>query len=440
MASRGDDSGRYDAEAVDSLVPPDLQRLARAMLREFDDLMSRIANEVWASVPAYAELVFKRGELRERIRENVHTVIVCLLEGREPTPAELSRASLTGERRALQGVSPSSVIQSFRTAERALNEEYFDWCSRMQVQRANIRRGRATLISSLDQLEHAMLASHLEIQHQIEEGRRLSEPALFRNLAAGGNVDRADVERLATTLGIDDPEHASFVTVALATSQGADRAAMEQHRHHVVGRLRGLLAIPVLSGTVQTGSDDWLAILTMPWAAELDLLAQRLTTALRQESVAGLRASVGEPFSGLSSLGTSCRQAIVTLESRAGRETPAPVVLFRDSLLEVLIHRDGATSRHLVQRYLSRLQGPELLLTLTTHLDHDLSVRATSEALHVHKNTVVYRLRRIEELTGLSLRNTRDLALLVLATEADRVARATGSAAKQTRLPRSGDE
>ncbi|MDQ6525122.1 helix-turn-helix domain-containing protein [Nocardioides sp. LHD-245] len=407
-------------------VPPDLQRLARAMLKEFDDLMTRIVDEVWASVPAYAELVFKQGELRERIRENVHTVIVCLLEGRAPTSAELARASLTGERRALQGVSPSSVIQSFRTAERALNDEYFDWCSRMQVQQANIRKGRATLISSLDQLEHAMLTSHLEIQHQIEEGRRLSEPALFRSLAAGGNVDRADVERLAVTMGIDDPEHASFVTLALGTSTPADRAAMEQHRHHVVGRLRNLLAVPVLSGTVQTGSDGWLAILAMPWEAELDLLAQRVTAALKQDAAADLRASVGEPFSGLSGLGTSCRQAVLTLESRSGRETPAPVVLFRDSLLEVLIHRDGATARQLVQRYLSRLQGTELLLTLTTHLDHDLSVRATSEALHVHKNTVVYRLRRIEELTGLNLRTTRDLALLVLATEADRAAKAAG--------------
>jgi DNA-binding PucR family transcriptional regulator len=41
---------------------------------------------------------------------------------------------------------------------------------------------------------------------------------------------------------------------------------------------------------------------------------------------------------------------------------------------------------------------------------------ATSAALHVHRNTLAYRLRRIQELADLDLDDPRDLACVYLAT------------------------
>ncbi|WP_045305489.1 PucR family transcriptional regulator [Saccharothrix sp. ST-888] len=49
-----------------------------------------------------------------------------------------------------------------------------------------------------------------------------------------------------------------------------------------------------------------------------------------------------------------------------------------------------------------------LLGTLNTFLDHDGSWARTAEALHLHVNTVHYRIRRIEELTGRSLARLED--------------------------------
>jgi sugar diacid utilization regulator len=398
-------------------ITEDVKRVARAMLKEFDDLMTRIVTEVWASVPAYAELVLQQSELRERIRENVHNVIVCLLEDRQPTPEELARARTTGERRAIQGVSASAVIQSFRTAERALNDEYVDWCSRMQVQRANIGSGRSAMIRSLDALEHAMLEAHMEIQRQVEEDLRLSEPGLFRRLASGSSVEVAELQRLAVTMGIDDHERDTFVIVALGSRSRADRAEMEMHRHRFVSRLRQLFGVPVLSGTVEAEGLDWVTLFAMPWrGSDLQSLASRIADSFRYDAASDAVAAISNTCVGMSGLGTACKQAITVLESR--KDDGAPVLLFRDRLLEVLVHRDPPMARHLVQRYLEPLQGGDLIVTLRTHLEHDLSVRATAEALHVHKNTVVYRLRRIEERTGLLTRRPRDLAKLVLALEA----------------------
>ncbi|MBP6710822.1 MAG: helix-turn-helix domain-containing protein, partial [Propionivibrio sp.] len=42
---------------------------------------------------------------------------------------------------------------------------------------------------------------------------------------------------------------------------------------------------------------------------------------------------------------------------------------------------------------------------------------ATAKALHIHRNTLDYRLRQISELTGLDLANTDDRLLLYVALQ-----------------------
>ena len=52
--------------------------------------------------------------------------------------------------------------------------------------------------------------------------------------------------------------------------------------------------------------------------------------------------------------------------------------------------------------------------TLAALLDHDGSAKHAAEALFCHRNTVIYRARQIEELTGRRLGDPRDKLLLGL--------------------------
>lgn len=56
--------------------------------------------------------------------------------------------------------------------------------------------------------------------------------------------------------------------------------------------------------------------------------------------------------------------------------------------------------------------GSELLRTLRVVLDTDRSWQAAASRLHVHKQTLGYRIRQIERLTGRSLKSTRDIGEL----------------------------
>ena len=89
-----------------------------------------------------------------------------------------------------------------------------------------------------------------------------------------------------------------------------------------------------------------------------------------------------------------------------------------DYLLETLVGRSPRLAARLKVKLLAPLSDDdhgELAQTLQTFLRCRFDRTATSAALHVHRNTLAYRLRRIEEITGLDLGSPRDLACAYMA-------------------------
>ena len=77
---------------------------------------------------------------------------------------------------------------------------------------------------------------------------------------------------------------------------------------------------------------------------------------------------------------------------------------FVDDVLGELVRYDAAHGSHLVE-------------TLAALFHDGPNVRSVAEALHVHPNTVTYRLRRISEITGLDLASHRDRLTAQVALE-----------------------
>lgn len=85
---------------------------------------------------------------------------------------------------------------------------------------------------------------------------------------------------------------------------------------------------------------------------------------------------------------------------------------------------DAAAVRSLVTHVLGRVidydktHRADLLLTVRLWVERDRQNASVADALHVHPNTVAYRLRRFEELTDRDLNSTADLAEVWLALQA----------------------
>jgi DNA-binding PucR family transcriptional regulator len=96
------------------------------------------------------------------------------------------------------------------------------------------------------------------------------------------------------------------------------------------------------------------------------------------------------------------------------------VVTVNDRLPEVLLSASPEVSSLLVEETVGPLlsqsahQSEVLVTTLAALIHHNGSPTRAAEALYCHRNTVIYRLKQIEQLTGRDLQVPRDRLLLGL--------------------------
>ena len=405
-------------------TPPEVLRVARSMVADFEPIIGEITDRVWRLVPAYPQVVVDRTDLTAQVRDSILNVLVCLMEERAPSQGELDSAATNGERRALQGVAQAAIIQSYRNAERSLVDTFLDRCARMHVGAAAVRVGQQAIITVLDQLEGSMLTAYQRMQQRIATRTVLTEPDLMNRLVSGEPIDPADLAGLVRSLGLALDEDDLVLGIALAPAEDVVDVdpltdPLAELRHHVVAHLRAETGSTPLSGVVREDGQAPVVVLAVAWQDTPTDLVRVLTAGLagRRIAIAAI-GGVGESRRGLARVGGSCRQAIGALRVGRLRQANRQVVAFSDVLLEVWALRDPRMVVNLQDRYLRPLAGHEHLVdTLRAHLATDLSVPETARRLVVHPNTVSYRLRRIHELTGLDLHQVRDVARAVLAVD-----------------------
>ncbi|QDP97440.1 PucR family transcriptional regulator [Microlunatus elymi] len=137
---------------------------------------------------------------------------------------------------------------------------------------------------------------------------------------------------------------------------------------------------------------------------------------------------IGPPVDHLADATRSTRAALSGYRAAAGwPDAPRPVRA--DELLpERALSGDGHARRALARLIYTPLAdaGSGLLETLVVFLDNGASVEATARALFVHANTVRYRLKRIQEVSGYSPTDPRDAYVLRLAVTLGRLLPADG--------------
>jgi purine catabolism regulator len=137
-----------------------------------------------------------------------------------------------------------------------------------------------------------------------------------------------------------------------------------------------------------------------------------------------LDATVGlcRPFPAERSLAVARREALWALDraAEAGRE----VVSYGDDRTERWLTGDSADLRALVEQVLGAVlaydaaHAGDLVASVRVWLEHDRQTDRAARALHVHPNTLLYRVRRFEQISGRSLASTESLAEVWLALRA----------------------
>ncbi|MDX6331026.1 MAG: hypothetical protein QOI83_3409 [Streptomycetaceae bacterium] len=257
-------------------------------------------------------------------------------------------------------------------------------------------RGR---LPSLVLLQHVATVGALALAQLAagrERRRRLGAELLVRLLDR--RIDPVAAERQLAEAEVELA--GSVLVVGRATADGA-----EDRVHHRLARLR----VPHLL----LSRDETLHIVVADQPDHLDPLAQLLESS----SAVGISGRIGTPER-LPEAGQEARWALGAAEAeerrliRYGNETA------------LLLPRTPTEAQSLVSRVLGPLvdhdaeRGTDYLRTLRTVLVRNRSWQLAAEDLHIHKQTLGYRLRKIEQLTGRGLNRTEHIAELWFAVRA----------------------
>jgi purine catabolism regulator len=133
------------------------------------------------------------------------------------------------------------------------------------------------------------------------------------------------------------------------------------------------------------------------------------------------RIGVSETLGDAGRIGDAEREARWALS--AADDSSAARVRYGDAAPEIGPRTPDEAEAH-VQRVLSGVlsstapERDELLGTLSSFLHHERSWQHTADAMHLHRQTVLYRIRKMEQLLGLKVSDTGDLAVLWVAMRA----------------------
>jgi len=173
---------------------------------------------------------------------------------------------------------------------------------------------------------------------------------------------------------------------------------------------------------------ELVVLLSAPSVAEgtarLQARAAALLEQLRHETAPPVRLALGGVFGGGNGLARSYQSARSVLRIGRRRHPERTLHCYADQTLAVLLAGLGEgwqadELRRPLQRLAAHDRDGLLQRTLAAWFAHDMKPAVTARALHVHRNTLDYRLRRIAELCALDLARLDDCLLLYIALELD---------------------
>lgn len=352
------------------MTGPDLvNTVCGELLRDLDDLAPRIVTRIRREFPEYA--VVSDADQAAMVVDEVRNIIIGFRDRRPPTAADARHGEALGRRRAEQGIPIETLVGAYNTGYDFLwNELHSRLAARHPPHEAELLPLVNILMAWLRSMTVTVAEGYASANAAREEGRLALAQTFVTGLAQGG-AGSETVESAARGLGFDPT--GTFQVICASAGDWAPRS-LHELRH----RLPGPAAVVVLGRMLTVTVQD------VPVESVLALLGER--------PIAG----AGLPRAGLA----GAAESLIDAERALGlAERRGTVVHFERDWLEATLLPQASRLAPLTQAPAAR-DVPHLAEAVRAYADHHFSITASAEALHVHANTVKYRLTRWQEVTG----------------------------------------
>ncbi|MFB7450943.1 PucR family transcriptional regulator [Streptomyces sp. NPDC056194] len=371
-----------------------LSGVAATLLAGLPELGERMALRIRADVEAYRdESLIPLESLRRSCTANADLILGHLRLG---GPPDASSVRETGRLRAEQGVPLADTLHAYRIGSQLLWTEILAEARTRPEVSGDLLLSESTEFWELSGLyAEAVAVAYREAAAELTSQGQARRSALVAAVFTGVVTDRTLWEAARE---LELPEHGPYaVAAAKAGAPGEEpltgaETALRQANLPSAWRL-----LP----------DEQLALIALPTeTAE--------TTCLRILRRTRARVGFSPRFDSLKDTPQALRFARLAL---AGLEGTGPgVARFDDDPLAMVVAAAPAEAAHLMEVVLRPVldlpaaERSRLLRTLEHWFAAAGSASGAAESLFVHPNTVRYRLRRVEELTGRSLSDPRAAA------------------------------
>ncbi|MFI0141798.1 PucR family transcriptional regulator [Streptomyces luteogriseus] len=384
-----------------------LHRAARVLLDDLPDLTDRLLAVLREQEPAYrAALDHDHAATWQEVYRSLRHSVTSLLDPRGTREAAHRCTWRIGVARAEQGLPLDAVLHAFRLGGSLVWQRLVEETTRSEPEDVRLLVHVATDVWNFVD-EHCTLVADAYRQAERQLAwRRENRVRLLAAALLDGTSRIADLPETAERLCL--PEHGRYVVVAIAGGPPHDLpVGASAYRHSGADVDHGI----VLVGDEGDGKTD-----RDPLAA----------LALTAGTPAGCRIGVGSAVTGLAAVGDARRLADLALSICPPE---GGTVLLTEHLPEALVVSCPELGATLTERVLGPLLGLEpadrdvLLDTLVAWFACEGSAQRAGERLYCHRNTVLNRLRRCEQLIGRSLARPHDVVEIGLALTARRAPR-----------------
>lgn len=378
--------------------------IAASLLPRVSDLAHVLVDRIQQNIEVYRSGgLVPEDDLYESCRANLEFMFRHLAH--EPM-LDLEAPRRTGRRRADQRVPLALVQNAFRNSFECMWQMIVAAAAETEsVSDADLVSIAGEIWTFHDTFTSAMMNAFNETVALLMLRRDQERSALVEAVLQGGMGDAKTVHDAADLLAL--PYQGTFAVVA------ADAPGLAQH---ALPNVEPVLRARDIGSAWRLTPDLHLGIVSMRSTAGMAELVDVL------RSLATSRVGVSPSFSRLDQTPHALHLARNALA--AGTAGAAAVTVFDDSPLPMLVVSAPTTAAAISRKILGPIleltdTDRELLITtMAVYFEVDGSASQAAERLHCHPNTVRYRLRRIEKLSGRSFERKLDSAELYIALNA----------------------
>lgn len=366
---------------------PDVRR---RFAKQLPKLLGMTMEQVQAEVPYYRHLHPDQidQEITEVTRQNLQLFVRLLQSGRLPEPSEIEFMMRSAANRAEERIPLPEVLAAYYAGFSACWRQLDDVVESGDVT-AVVEIG-SLVLAYLQVVTTAVTETYVETTSALAGREQEAREELLKRV-----LNATDTPEHWYDAGLDhwpecsvislrhrSPRHDDTVTVAVEVRRRT-RAIRE-----ALGALSGDVVLDDLSPTG--------GMVVLRGRVEPAALRTALGKVIRGKWHAGLAVSTDrENTPEAAQSAHDCAEVAYRLGH------PSGVHQINDLLLEVQVTRPGPARTALCELLSPVAGNSELMDTLTTYVDESHRRAQTAERLHVHPNTLDYRLRRVRELTGL---------------------------------------